>query len=142
MSYTRSQFEIILEAVKKTLAKDAGKKESNKNTVDDLQEAENVAESYDRKRMAELSDEFSKLTKEMNSVLEKHGVKKGQLLTITQLNAIKAKMTPEDKKKYEGAAEKAKKNQSETAKMSNAPKPTEKYPLGGRDEKSARSYSS
>ena len=200
MNNTKSQFEIILEAAKKTLAKDipqfgkgAGKKESNKKyskpealeyfragfdetpvllwiDKDDengprwlndvtgevlpaketskpsgvkTYKIENVSESYDRKRMTELSDEYSKLTKEMNSILAKYGVKPGALLTIAQEKAIQEKMSPADKKNFDLVDKKISSNRSELAKISKSPARTsEKYPLGGRDEKSGRSYSS
>jgi hypothetical protein len=98
-------------------------------------------ESYDRNKMMQLSVDYTKLKKSLDAITEKYGVKKGQILMVSQLDSLKKKMTPADLKSYEDLQKKIVKNQSETAKMTNEPRMAEKYPLGGRDEKSARSYS-
>jgi len=103
--------------------------------------SESLPEAYDKNQMAKLSTEWAKLKKEIDSITEKYGVKKGQILMVSQLNNLKKKMTPEDLKRYEKLADDIKKNMSDTSKLNNSPPPQEKYPLGGRDEKSGRSYS-
>jgi hypothetical protein len=98
-------------------------------------------ESYDKNKMTQLSVDYSNLKKSLDAITEKYGAKKGQILMVSQLDSLKKKMTPADLKSYEDLQKKIMKNQAETAKMSKEPKMAEKYPLGGRDEKSARSYS-
>lgn len=103
---------------------------------------ENLQEAaYDRNKMGQLGAEATRLTKDLNSLTEKYGVKKGAILMVSQLEAILGKMNPEDLKNYKETQMKLVKVNSDIAKMTNAYQPTEKYPLGGRDEKSGRSYS-
>jgi hypothetical protein len=105
------------------------------------EETEILSEAYDRAKMGKLTIEADKLTKELSSLTEKYGVKKGAILMVSQLEVILGKMNPEDLKNYKETQMKLVKVNSDIAKMTNAYQPPEKYPLGGRDEKSGRSYS-